>query len=144
MELEQIKQATAALSPWAHVATVGHDHRPDVVPVHPAWDGDTIWFMTGATSVKVRNLAHCPHVAMHWQIDEKGDGVEVWGDAAIHDEVETKRHLWHGVFDYDLDDVAPMGPDRSPEMVFVSIRPTRAVHVRSFGMGGTTTWSPPG
>lgn len=141
MDLEQIKKAAAALSQWAHVATVGRDGNPDVVPVHPAWEGDSIWFMTGASSVKARNIAHHPHVAMHWQISEAGDGIEVWGDAEVRSDVETKRRLWHGIFDYDLSDFAPGGPDGSPDMVFVSVHPTRAVHVLSFGMRGTSAWS---
>ncbi len=103
MDLEQVKRESARLSPWAHVATVGADGDPDVVPVHPAWEGDTLWFMTGATSVKARNIAHQPNVAMHWQVTEAGDGIEVWGSATVHTDVETKKRLWTGVFDYDLD-----------------------------------------
>ncbi|MFD3595192.1 pyridoxamine 5'-phosphate oxidase family protein [Nocardia sp. NPDC058640] len=141
MDLTEIKQATAVLSEWAHVATVGRDGDPDVSPVHPAWQGDTIWFLTGALSVKARNISHHPRVAMHWQIDAAGDGVEVWGEAEIYADVSTKRGLWNGVFDYDLNDFAPGGPDDSPDMVFVAVRPTRAVHIRAFGMGGTSNWS---
>ena len=33
---------------------------------------------------------------------EAGDGVEVWGTATVHADLETKRRLWTGVFDYDL------------------------------------------
>ena len=48
---------------------------------------------------------------MHWQVTEAGDGVEVWGTAEVHTDVETKRRLWTGVFDYDLDQFAPGGAD---------------------------------
>ncbi|MEV6279091.1 pyridoxamine 5'-phosphate oxidase family protein [Nocardia sp. NPDC051832] len=140
MDLIEIQQTTAALSEWAHVATVGHDGDPDVAPVHPVWHDDLIWFLTGATSTKVRNIAHHRRIAMHWQVDAVGDGVEVWGEAEIHTDIETKRRLWHGVFDYDLNSFAPGGPDDSPDMVFVSVRPARAVHLRSFGLGGRSTW----
>lgn len=141
MDLERVKSESARLSPWAHIATVGPDGDPDVVPVHPAWEGDTIWLMAGATSVKVRNLAHHSKVAMHWQVTEAGDGVEVWGTAEVHADVDTKRRLWSGVFDYDLSQFAPGGPEGSPDMVFVAVRPERAVYLAMYGMKGRETWS---
>lgn len=141
MDLEGIKRESARLSPWAHVATVGADGDPDVVPVHPAWEGDTIWFMTGASSVKARNIAQNPRVAMHWQVTEAGDGVEVWGTAEIHADTETKQRLWDGVFDYDLNQFAPGGPEGSPDTVFVAVRPGRALYLAMYGMKGRETWS---
>ena len=141
MDLERVKAESARLSPWAHIATVGPDGDPDVAPVHPAWDGDTIWIMTGATSVKVRNIAHHAKVAMHWQVTEAGDGVEVWGTAEIHDDVETKKRLWNGVFDYDLSMFSPGGPEGSPGAVFVAVRPERALYLEMYGMKGRETWT---
>ena len=139
MDLDEIKAETARLSAWAHLATVGADGKPDVVPVHPAWDGDTIWIMTGAESVKARNIASCHDVALHWQVDESGDGVEVWGTAAVHTDAETKHRLWTGVFDYDLNAFAPGGPD-SPDVCFVSVAPERVLALKAYGMGGRATW----
>lgn len=141
MDLERVKQESARLSPWSHVATVGADGNPDVVPVHPAWEGDTIWFMAGAASVKVRNIAHNPKVAMHWQVTEAGDGLEVWGTAEVYTDAETKRRLWNGVFDYDLNDFAPGGPENSPDMAFVAVRPERALYLIAYGMKGRETWA---
>ena len=102
MDLDQVKAEGARLSPWAHLATVGADGQPDVAPVHPAWEGDTLWVMCSATAVKIRNITVNPNVALHWQVTEVGDGLEVWGTGSFHDDVETKRRLWNGVFDYDL------------------------------------------
>jgi general stress protein 26 len=141
MDLERIKSIAARLSPWAHLATVGRDGDPDVVPIHPAWEGGMLWFMTGAKSVKVRNIAHHSNVAMHWQVTDAGDGLEVWGKAEIHADVATKRRLWKGLFDYDLNQFAPGGPDGSPEVVFVAVRPDRALYLEQFGMKGRETWS---
>lgn len=141
MDLDRVKREAARLSPWCHVATVGADGDPDVAPVHPAWEGDTLWFMTGADSVKARNIAHHPNVAMHWQVTEAGDGVEVWGMATIHADIETKKRLWDGVFDYNLSDFSPGGPDGSPGIVFVAVRPTRALYLEAYGMKGRETWS---
>jgi pyridoxine/pyridoxamine 5'-phosphate oxidase len=83
MDLDDVKAETARLSNWAHIATVGADGNPDVVPVWPAWQDDTLWIFTGTNSVKVRNLASNPNVALHWQVDVSGDGVEVWGRATV-------------------------------------------------------------
>ncbi|MBA3414333.1 MAG: pyridoxamine 5'-phosphate oxidase family protein [Chloroflexia bacterium] len=141
MDLERVKTESTRLSPWCHVAMVGSDGDPDVAPVHPAWEGDLLWFMTGAASVKARNIAHHPNVAMHWQVTEAGDGVEIWGTAEIHADLATKRRLWTGVFDYNLSDFAPSGPDDSLDIVFVAVRPQRALYLIQYGMGGRETWS---
>ena len=138
--LDDIRSFATALSPWAHLATVGADGEPDVVPVHPCWEGDTLWILCATNSVKARNVAHNPKVALHWQVTEVGDGVEVWGTAALHDDLETKRRLWHGVFDYDLSAFAPGGPDNAPGAGFLAVSPTRAVVVRGYGQGGIERW----
>jgi general stress protein 26 len=141
VSLDDIKEFASTLSPWAHIATVGADGAPDVVPVHPCWDGHTLWTMLGTTSVKARNVAANPNVALHWQVTEVGDGVEVWGTGRLVDDVETKRRLWEGVFDYDLNAFAPGGPDNSPETVFLEITVERALLLKQYGMGGTQRWS---
>ncbi len=139
--LEEIKTFAATLSPWAHLATVGADNKPDVVPVHPCWDGDVLWTMAGDTSVKARNIEANNNVAIHWQVNETGDGVEVWGTATIHTDLETKRRLWTGVFDYDLNAFAPGGPDDSPGTAFIAIHPDKALLLRTYGMAGREVWT---
>lgn len=140
MELDDVKAKGAQLSPWAHMATVGADGCPDVVPVHPCWEGDVLWVMCGGTSVKARNLAANPNVALHWQVTATGDGLEVWGTATVHDDLDTKRRLWTGVFDYDLDVFAPGGPENSPDTAFAAVRPQRALWLGAYGMAGTERW----
>ena len=139
MELDDIKKEAASLSPLAHLATVGADGAPDVAPVHPAWEGDTLWVMSYSNSVKVRNLAANQAVAMHWQVSEKGDGVAVWGSGRVFDDIETKRRLWNGVFDYDLDAFAPEGP-ATEGVCFVAVEPDRALVLKRYGMAGRDTW----
>ncbi|MEO1058458.1 MAG: pyridoxamine 5'-phosphate oxidase family protein [Actinomycetota bacterium] len=141
IDLEAVKAAATALSPWAHLATVGADGEPDVVPVHPCWEGETCWSMVGTNSVKARNVAANPKVALHWQVTEVGDGVEVWGTAELFTDIDTKRRLWDGVFDYDLNAFAPGGPDNSPDTAFLAITPTRALVLKQYGMGGMQRWS---
>jgi general stress protein 26 len=139
--LDEVKQFGSALSPWAHIATVRADGTPDVVPVHPAWEGDTLWFMCGANSAKARNVRAKQAVALHWQVSEKGDGLEVWGDAEVFTDLDTKKRLWKGVFDYDLDLFAPGGPEGSPDTAFVAVRPRKALVIKQYGAGGIERWS---
>ena len=138
--IEEVKTACSALSVWAHIATVGADNAPDVVPVHPCWDGEVLWIMVGLTSTKTKNVAANPQVALHWQVTENGDGVEVWGTARVLSDIETKRRLWNGVFDYDLNAFAPGGPENSPDTGFMRIEPYRAIYLPQYGMGGRTEW----
>jgi general stress protein 26 len=140
MDIEQVKAYGTQLSPWAHLASVGADGEPDVVPVHPCWEGDVIWVMCGGDSVKVRNLDAESRVAMHWQVEASGDGLEVWGVASYHDDLDTKKRLWEGVFDYDLNAFAPGGPENSPGSGFLKIVPARALWLKGYGMGGRDTW----
>lgn len=139
--LDDVKAFASQLSPWAHIATVGPDGKPDVVPVHPCWDDEVLWSMMGVDSVKARNVRANPNVALHWQVTENGDGVEVWGTAEIFDDVETKKRLWDGVFDYDLNAFAPGGPENSPDTAFLAIRPERALVLKQYGVGGSQRWS---
>ena len=140
IDLQDVRLAATALSPWAHLATVRADGSPDVVPVHPCWEGDDIWVMVGKDSVKSKNVSRNDQVAMHWQVTESGDGVEVWGRASLHEDLETKRRLWNGVFDYDLNAFAPGGPDNSPDTVFMKIVPSRAFVMRAYGIAGIERW----
>lgn len=141
INLDDVKAFASDLSPWAHLATVGADGNPDVVPVNPCWEGDTLWIMLGAKSVKARNVGVNPNVALHWQVTEAGDGVEVWGIGELFDDLETKRRLWSGVFDYDLNTFAPGGPENSPDTAFLAVHPTRALVLKQYGMSGMQRWS---
>jgi general stress protein 26 len=138
--LDEVKEFARGLSMWAHLATVGDDGAPDVVPIHPCWEGDTLWALIATDSVKARNVAANPNVALHWQVTEQGDGVELWGRASVHDDVEAKRKLWTGVFDYNLDDFAPGGPEGSAGAGFLAVVPSRALIVKAFGTGGIRRW----
>lgn len=139
MELDEIKAEAARLSAFAHIATIDADGKPHVSPVMPAWDGDTLWFMSFAQSAKVRNIAANPNVAVHFQVDDSGDGVALWGTATLHSDIETKRRLWKGLLPYDLDEFVPEGPE-SPESCFVAFVPDRALALKHYGMAGRGTW----
>ncbi|MFT6293554.1 MAG: general stress protein 26 [Ilumatobacter sp.] len=139
--LDDVKAFATRLSPWAHLATVGADGEPDVVPVHPCWDGGTLWTMVGVDSVKARNVADNNKVAFHWQVTENGDGVEVWGTGEVFIDIETKQRMWTDVFDYDLSAFAPGGPDNSPDTAFLAVTVNRALVLKQYGVGGTQRWN---
>lgn len=81
-----ISQAPTGLLPWSHVtqrlaaarsywlATVRPDGRPHVAPVWGAWVDDAFYFGTERPSVKARNLAANPALALHL---ESGDDVVI-------------------------------------------------------------------
>lgn len=140
MSLADVAAFASSLSPWAHLATVGADGEPDVVPVHPCWEGEVLWVMIGDDSVKARNVRHESRVALHWQVTESGDGVEVWGRGSLHADLDTKRRLWSGVFDYDLNSFAPGGPEGSPDTIFLRIDVDRATVLKAYGMAGIQRW----
>jgi hypothetical protein len=47
------------------IATASAAGRPHAMPVWGVWVGDRLWFSTGAGTVKARNLAVNPRVAVH-------------------------------------------------------------------------------
>lgn len=140
MNLNDVKAKGRDLSPRAYLATTGPDNMPDVVPVHPGWEGDVLWIMTGRDSVKARNIARNLRVALHWEVNDAGDGLELWGAAVLHGDDDTRRRLWTGIFDYDLDVFSSGGADHSPKIVFISVRPDRAVYAQAYGTTGIDRW----
>ena len=142
MELAEIIEASKRMGEWAHIGTVSPSGTPYVTPVHPCWDGDTLWTMCGTDSVKAKNVAANPKITYHWQVspDTEFDSLMVWGNATVHADLETKKRLWEGVFDYDLNAFAPGGPEDSEGTGFMALEPTRAIMLKQFGMGGRQDW----
>ena len=139
MNILDIEQIARGLSVRTYLATADDEGNPHVVPVHPAWEGPTIWVMTSLTTVKARNIEANHQVAMHWETNDAGDGLLVQGTAAIVTDLNTKTRLWSGVFDYDLSAFAPDGPG-TPDVAFLRIEPHRAVHALGYGAGGVQRW----
>lgn len=139
MELSELKAEIVNYPPFVHMATISPTGDPHVAPVHPDWEGDTLWVATAVTSVKVRNIAANPKVALHWQVDASGDSVALWGTASVHADRATKQRLWNGVFTYDLDAFIPGGP-ASDRAAFVAIEPERALVQKNYGKAGRDSW----
>ncbi len=140
MDLETVKQESARLGMWAHIATVTPDGAPHVVAVHPSWHEDMLYTATSPGSVKVRNLRHEPRTSFHWQVgDTTGfDSLIVHGTTVVVDDPALHRRLWEGVFDYDLG-MFWKGPD-DPGLCYLATMPTRAVVLRMFGANGREEW----
>lgn len=63
----------------------------------------------------------------------------MWGRAVVHTDTETKRRLWTGVFDYDLNIFAPDGPEGASSG-FIQVVPERAVFLKAYGSQGVFRW----
>ena len=70
MELSDVITESQRLGVWAHLATVSGSGMPYVSPVHPCWDGETLWTMLGVESTKAKNLAGNPKASYHWQVSD--------------------------------------------------------------------------
>lgn len=142
MEFSEVVSQSERLGKWVHMATVSATGKPYVTPVHPCWDGQTLWTMMGLESVKAKNLATNDQVSCHWQVSEatEFDSLIVWGAGEVLSDVDTKKRLWEGVFDFDLNDFAPGGPEASPDTAFMALDPSKALLLKAFGMGGRDEW----
>jgi PPOX class probable F420-dependent enzyme len=77
----------ATRSIW--IATTRPDGRPHAMPLWFWWDGKSVYFITGRTTQKARNLAAQPWAVIH--AGDADDVVIIEGPVAIvtdHDELE--------------------------------------------------------
>jgi nitroimidazol reductase NimA-like FMN-containing flavoprotein (pyridoxamine 5'-phosphate oxidase superfamily) len=76
------------------ISTVRPDGRPHVTPLIAVWLERALYFCTGPTERKARNLAHNRHVVLTTGCNEIGQGLDVVveGEAIeVHDEAELRR-----------------------------------------------------
>ncbi len=85
-------------------------------------------------------LAVSRTVALPWQVDRSSDGVEIW-DAERSTVTGPQTSPVDRVFDFDLNDYAPDGPDASVGHVFIEIRSTKALYLVRGGAAGLLRWS---
>jgi uncharacterized pyridoxamine 5'-phosphate oxidase family protein len=96
----------AAATPWEQarqrlrdaevswLSTVRPDGRPHVTPLLTVWLDDALYFCTGPTERKARNLAHHPHCVLTTGCDLLGEGLDlvVEGAAArVRDDAKLVR-----------------------------------------------------
>jgi Pyridoxamine 5'-phosphate oxidase len=88
---------------WAHdqrrlaqsrnywLATVRPDGRPHIAPVWGVWVDGLFHFVTARTTTKGRNLAACPHAALH--LDNSEDVLVVEGAVAPADSPALRERV---------------------------------------------------
>ena len=133
-------EATAKQAVWCALATASPE-GPRVRMVHPTWEGDTLWFATGTTSSKVRELRADPRVDVQFQVAPP-DFVHlmVRGVATIVQDAAEKKRVWD-VIDYDLSDFWSGGPT-DPNYTLVRIAPSRVELSKTFGSVDKRVWRP--
>jgi general stress protein 26 len=103
--------AAASKATWAYLATtVGS--QPKVRVVHPAFEGERVWVATGRGSAKARQIAKNSNVELFYQIGAEMVHLTVTGKARFVEDMAEKKRIWNGkVFDYDLSQFWPAGPE---------------------------------
>jgi len=123
---EASQQAT-----WCAVATVANG-EPRVRMVHPTWEGETLWFATGAHSPKVQQMQANPVVDIQYQVGPPSfTHVLVRGTAQIVTDPAEKKRVWD-VIDYDLSQFWSAGPE-DPNYAPVRVAPARVELSEMFG-----------
>ena len=89
-------EAASKKAIWCALATVDGD-VPRVRIVHPTWEGETLWFATGASSAKIRQLRANPNVDIQFQVGPP-DFVHVMvrGKAEVETLYELRNPGWVG------------------------------------------------
>lgn len=124
---------------WCALATTTRSGEPRVRMVHPTWEGDALWVATGPETPKARQMENNPSVDVQWQVaPPKFIHIMTRGRAELCADPATKKHAWE-VFDYDLKDFFPGGPD-DPNYVAVKITPTRVELSEMFGSANQRIW----
>lgn len=142
MDLSDVVSESNRLGPIAHLATVTPYDEPHVTPVFPGWLNGSLYVATFLSAVKVVNVAQNPKVCLHYQVagSTDFDSLMLWGLADVLEGKGHRRRLWDGVFDYDLTDFAPDGPDVAPNLGFLHITVTKAAAAHAMGSTGRRTW----
>jgi general stress protein 26 len=109
---------------WAYLATAD-GQQPKVRVVHPAFEGERVWIATGRNSHKARQIQKNPRVELFYQLGPELVHLTVTGTARFIDDMAEKKRVWSGkIFDYDLAQFWPGGPE-SPDFGLLLIAPTR-------------------
>ena len=116
--------AAAAKATWAYLATV-NGTQPKVRVVHPAFEGERVWVATGRASAKAGHVDKNPKVELFYQIGADMVHLTVTGTAKFVEDLTEKKRIWNGkVFDYDLSQFWPAGPE-SKDFGLMLITPDR-------------------
>ena len=122
--------------PWSHaevrlersrsywICTTRPDGRPHSMPVWGCWLDGALWFSTGTTTRKAKNLAHQPEVSIHL---ESGEDMVVFEGRA--EEVDPKKFDKGFIqrFDVMSKKKYKMGFTIMPGSVFYKVKPRVAL-----------------
>jgi hypothetical protein len=114
----------AGISPAHWLATVRPDGRPHVMPVWTVWVDGAFYFVSGATTRKRKNLAHCAHYVI--TVASSGLDLVVEGEVRLQQIADAyAAQGWHptvrnGVFyaDYGAPSAGPPPYEVTPVTVF--------------------------
>jgi general stress protein 26 len=153
-ELEpQFSSDTATPTPWAeaceHLATakvywlstVRPDGRPHVTPIAALWLDDALYFSTGQTERKAKNLAlnsHCvittgSHTLEGLDLVVEGDAVKVTDEAKLQRLADEYAAKYDQLFHFTVRDGAFYVEGSESEVLVYELAPTTA-----FGFGKGT------
>jgi uncharacterized pyridoxamine 5'-phosphate oxidase family protein len=117
------------------ISTVRAGGRPHVTPCVAVWAQDAIWFSTGATEQKFRNLQANPHVVMTtgcntWDggldVVVEGKAVQVTDDTVLERVAPLFATRWDGRWKFKAQGGAFRDPeDGSGEAMVFSVTPTK-------------------
>jgi general stress protein 26 len=114
----------ASKATWAYLATA-KGNQPKVRVVHPAFEGDRLWIATGRTSPKAHHIEHNPKVELFYAVGPEMIHLTVTGRAKFVDEILEKKRVWTSkVFDYDLAQFWPGGPEAA-DFGLLFVEPTK-------------------
>jgi len=117
--------AVATKATWAYLGTAV-DNQPKVRVVHPAFEGERLWIATGRASHKAKQIERNPRVELFFQVSAP-DMVHltVSGRARFIEDTAEKKRIWNGkVFDYELAQFWPGGPE-SKDFGLLLVEPAR-------------------
>jgi general stress protein 26 len=123
------------------LSTVRADGRPHVTPVVAVWDSEAIYFCTGASEQKARNLRDNPHTILTTGCNQWNEGLDavVEGEAVrVTDEAVLERLAsawatkWDGRFQFQVRDGSFHDPNVPESVLVFSVRPKK---VFAFGRG---------
>jgi len=143
IEFQEVEEAARRLGPVAYIGTVTPSGKPHVSPVYPAFRDEAIWVAVDLHYQKVRNVEANPAVQFHYQVLES-TGLEtliISGTAAVVVGSDVRKRLWEGVFGYDLNSVAPDGPETANEIGFLRVIADRAVLAGRMGGAPHRRWT---
>lgn len=120
------------------VVTVGRDGTPQATPVWGVWLDDSFFFSCGADTVKARNLARNPRVAVH--LESGSQAVMLRGTAQLIGETDEPRVIAALQAKYGKD----MVPDTFGALAGVgfTVTPQSILSWSSFP-NDATRWEPP-